>query len=93
VQGWGDMPGPDDQRTREGLAARAVALVELGSSDAEVVADLDTYLARFGMRTAEAVREVAAAIDRLPSTEEDLEAMRRARAVLEEYATHLERQG
>jgi hypothetical protein len=110
------MPRPDDQRALEGLAARAVALIELGRTDAEVVADLASYLARFDMRTAEAVRGVAAAIGRLPrpaeqpvdeqersrpkeqmlgvpSAEEELEAMRRARAVLQEYATYLEQQG
>jgi hypothetical protein len=108
------MPGPDDERALEGLAARAVALVELGRTDAEVVADLDAYLTRFDMRTAEAVRAVAAAIGRLPrpserpvdgreqprpeeqvlgvpSAEEELEAMLRAMAVLQEYATHLEK--
>lgn len=110
------MPGPADQRALDGLAARAVALVELGWTDAQVVADLDSYLARFEIRTSETVRGVAAAIDRLPrpaerpvdereqrrpeeqafrmpSAEEELEAILRARAVVQEYAAYLERQG
>lgn len=93
----GDIPGLDDQRAREGLAARAVALVELGRTDAEVTADIASYLARHHMLTDATVREVVAAIDRLVRLDavpdQELEAMRRAKALLEEYAIHLEQQG
>lgn len=60
------QPPANDSHAFEGLAAIAVTAAEMGVSDGELVGAVGSMMLRLGMSTADDVREVVAAIGRLP---------------------------
>jgi hypothetical protein len=85
------LPHRNRRRLFEGLAAMAVMHAEAGKTADQIAIYVVRHLARFGILSASAVHEVAAAITELSLPEEHLTAASRARSALEQCAHSLEK--